>query len=222
MQRLVVEPSAAHRCTLIALHGFSSNGSEFRDKLTPQLPHWIHAHARVVYLTAPLRRITCYNDTWYRSWHDYFTNHGDRGELIEETIDAADLDAVADRIRTFILQEARLAKPVWLIGESQGGCTALHVALRNRVPAIVMYAQMYKSSERHLANLPPPRVWCFHGGRDTVIPWSVASRRITGALGASVTIHARYGHAQSGPSIVDFLERSLVHMRTETLVRAAT
>ena len=119
-------PRITHRCTIVALHGFNSNGVEFREKLRDALPKWWCDYAQILFVNAPMRRITCYRGAWMRSWHDYYTNFGDDGADREEEICVEDLVNIRESLRAFVDD---IDKPVILLGESQGGCVALDLSL---------------------------------------------------------------------------------------------
>ena len=168
-------------------------------------PRSTFQHARVVFLTAPLRRISCYGGAYRRSWHDYFTAHGDRGEAVEENIDEADLAAASAAVAARVEAERRRTPHVWVLGESQGGCTALDVATATAAPAIVIYAQRYMATRRRRCGAP--RVWSFHGGDDRVICPDLAIPSLP--AGARVRVARGYTHASTGAALSRFLRDAI-------------
>ena len=142
--------------TILFLHGFSSNGSEYRDKISHVIPRDLARHHRLVFPNARIRPISCYNGARYRSWHDYLTNYGDDGVAQEEEV--ADYEeSIQDLLRL---------RPSAVIGESQGACVAYEVGRRAQVPTIMMYGQRYSWFPKG----PPFRLSALVGMRDRVIP----------------------------------------------------
>ena len=214
----VVSPAAEHvACTVILLHGFSSNADEMHAKIHGFFPDWFARNARFVYLTAPLRRITCYSDGWYRSWHDYFTQYGDVGVAAEEVIDVDHLRQTRAFLHDVVRNEsrARPGVPVFLLGESQGGCCALDAFLTSELDAlsgvIVSYAMRYSATPMPSFKRDAP-VWFFHSRADGVIPYALAKRSLEGLRAHSVVVD-RLPHASVGRAFESFL-----HVALTTLV----
>lgn len=170
--------------TIIALHGFSSNASEMCRKYDHLLP----ANTRRIYPNAPLRRISCYDGAWHRSWHDYHTNYGDAGIQMEEEIDASHLVESSTRIQSIA---SRYGNTVLVLGESQGACLAIDVAMRYGYRAISLFGQRYAVTPRNRS-----RIDALIGGCDTVIPKSVAWTSLI-ALGHSrIRVIPNLSHAE--------------------------
>ena len=76
------ENGRPHLASLIVLHGFTVSGRDHSRSWLPRLrkalPPAVLDCVRIVFLTAPKRRITCYadNPTELHAWHDYLTDHG--------------------------------------------------------------------------------------------------------------------------------------------------
>ena len=190
-------------CTLVLLHGFSSNAHEFREKLSlPDDPG-----LRTVFVNAPVLPITCYGGRRMRSWHDYLTNHGDVGDAVEEKV--AGLDRTRDHLRHVVERERRRApdRPVVLVGESQGACVAIDLAATTvpDVAVVAMYGQRYAES---LPRWPFP-LYSLHGGRDTVIPTSVALESLAPLSPARVLVDPNASHAEYGDAAASFLREAV-------------
>lgn len=201
------DPREAHLLTIIALHGFGSHGAEFRAKLAAAWPNEWRAHARIVYPTAPLRRISCYDGAWFRSWHDYFTAYGDRGDVREEQIDAVDLDETRRSLGALLARERRVAGrdiAVAFLGESQGACCAINAAMHFGTPVVSLYGQRYAVTPL-ASNVS---VHAFIGGRDTVIAPTLTRNSLRDAKAREV-VAPGYAHAQVGPRLTSFLRESL-------------
>ena len=69
------------------------------------------------------------------AWHDYFTDNGGEGGCpdLEEEIDVTQLLQTRSWLHEIVMNEIKLLdddpKRVFIGGASQGGCTALDVAL---------------------------------------------------------------------------------------------
>lgn len=204
MRAIDIESLHSHTCTVIALHGFNSNAVEFSDKLARWWDMSLLDHTRVVFLMAPLRRISCYNNEWYRSWHDYFTAHGDDGVAREEEIDAANLHETRRYVRGVVERERRLTDRIVLLGESQGACCAIDAGMELEVPVIALYGQRYVHTP---LNMRTP-IYAFWGGRDTVISAHVAASSLVGA-NVTATTASTYAHADTGSKLATFLRASM-------------
>jgi predicted esterase len=170
--------------TIIAIHGFSSNASEMRNKYDHLLP----SNTRRVYLNAPLRRISCYDGAWHRSWHDYHTNYGDLGIEMEEKIDASQLIESSTRVHSIA---SRFKDMVVVMGESQGACVAIDVAMRYGHRAISLFGQRYAVTPLNLS-----RVDALIGGWDTIIPKSVAYSSLSTLRHCRIRVIAKLSHAE--------------------------
>lgn len=199
-------PTTAHAFTLVALHGFNSSAVEFEDKIKSVVPLRILNKSRIVYPCAPRRRITCYNQEYSNAWHDYFTNYGDYGMEKEEEIDEKQLSESSTQIQNIVLAERERCPRVFLIGESQGACLALDVALRLNVPTIALYGQRYSVSPTDKFH---PPIFSLHGTRDTIIPASVAIPSMEMLPNVQFRTVRGYAHAQNGPAVSKFIKESI-------------
>lgn len=130
-----------HSATLILLHGFTCSGQQLASELMPSLKSRLMPSAygsiKFVFLTAPKRRVSCYDDPNQEenAWHDYFTDHGgaEGRPDIEEEIDLGQLEWTRAQVHKVIDDEAALLggdyKKIAVLGQSQGSCTSLHCVL---------------------------------------------------------------------------------------------
>ena len=179
--------------TILFLHGFSSNGAEFRDKILHALPADLANH-RLLFPNARIRPITCYDGARIRSWHDYLSNYGDDGVQREEVV--ADMEESVENLVRF--------RPSLVVGESQGACVAYEVGRRACIPTIMMYGQRYS----FLKQDPPFPLQALVGLRDRVIPPSVACPLMPAF--ANVT-YVDSTHAEMSDDTGRFLQKALRH-----------
>ena len=122
----------SHNGTLVLLHGFTCNGPDLAEELLPQLRDRLEARQynglRFVFLTAPVRQVSCYGDPRpeHTAWHDYWSDHGGsegRPDL-EEEIDQGQLDWSRAQVHQILDAEAQLLggdhSRVAILGQSQG------------------------------------------------------------------------------------------------------
>ena len=176
--------------TIVFLHGFSSNGSEFRDKISSALPADIATH-RLIFPNARIRPISCYDGARVRSWHDYLTNYGDRNIAHEEVVQDVE-ESILDLLQL---------KPSIIVGESQGACVAYEVGRRARIPTIMLYGQRYTMFPH---NTPFP-LRALIGKRDRVIPLSVSKPQMP--TFAEVTV-GDGSHAEMSEDASLFLQKA--------------
>lgn len=201
--------------TLLMLHGFSSNASDFAAKMEPLFSSDDAAAFYRVYPTAPLRRIRCYDNAWFRSWHDYLTAHGDAGEAIEEEI--ADLNGTIDWVLSVARrQAAKSSRPVALVGESQGACVAIAVAVAAaeryalRLPVVSLYGQRYSQTPASRA-FP---LYAFWSDSDAVIAPELVRGGLHGMNVRMSRAARRAAHADE-QSARKFLHVALANIRRE-------
>jgi predicted esterase len=216
VNRLVFGPAEGRSplTSLIVLHGFTMNGQDHSRYWLPRLRRALSPplldSLRIVFLTAPKRRISCYPDKpTLHAWHDYLTDHGgDEGRPdLEEEIDETHLAWCRDRIHAHITSEAELVggiNRVALIGESQGACVALDAALTYPYGAIAGVFSSFGMLYR-MTPTPPERaglhVAAFHGAADWCIGVGLAMRsygRLAEAGFTQLRLHVEpaLGHVQ--------------------------
>jgi predicted esterase len=198
---VTLEPLHVHLYTIVALHGFNSSAVEFRDKVKKNLPTSSRSHALVLFLNAPMRKITCYDNAWVRSWHDYYTNYGDYGEDREEHINLTDLRSVETSLIMFI--KSYMKTPIVLLGESQGACVALHVGLEHDIPTISLYGHLYS----HSTVLKATPVYALAGKKDCVISARLIAESLKKA-NSNIVVSSN-SHAEMNEQTRKFLKYAL-------------
>lgn len=112
-------PGQAHACTLIFLHGFTVSAADHArstlKRLRRKLPADIIATARLVFLSAPTRAVSCYGTPrpCFPAWHDYYTDHGgDEGRPeLEEEIDVLQLEWCRAKVPPAAWHAAHCTRP---------------------------------------------------------------------------------------------------------------
>ena len=188
--------------TIVMLHGFSSNGAEMADKYDHMLPR----ASRRVYVNAPVRPIACYGGQRMRAWHDYHTDYGDRNVAREEVVDGPTLREARAELVELVRDLSKPDGALLLLGESQGGCVAIDVALHTGKPAVALFGQRYTLTQTDATH--DARVFALVGGRDRIIPPSVALPSLRWPS-ASVVLARELDHAEIGPATARFLRHAV-------------
>ncbi len=192
--------------TAFCLHGFNSNGEEFKFKLMKSIPLEIQQNIDFIFLKAPLINITCYNDDRYRAWHDYYSDFASIGRSDkEELINNDDLYNLRTYVQKLISHEIKNNRKVLVLGESQGGCCALDICLSFKeyeIPCIVFYGHKY--SVTPIYSSPP--VYMFHSTNDNIINISLTKKSIENISNVNLSICQNYHHSQFGPKTNLFIE----------------
>lgn len=162
------EPAAS----VIWLHGLGADGYDF-NPIVPQLRLPGGPVLRYVFPHAPVRPVTINGGAEMRAWYDITAIA--RGGPVDE----AGLKESVAAVQRLIRREAERGIPaerVVLAGFSQGGCVALHAALRYPetlagVIGLSTWLPMAASlaAEAHPANRGTP-VFLAHGSLDPVVP----------------------------------------------------
>jgi phospholipase/carboxylesterase len=168
---VTLEPAKPAVASVILLHGLGADGHDFVP-IVPELRLPDSLPVRFVFPHAPMRPITLSNGYVMRAWYDItaFTPEG--------RADATGLAEASRRVTRHIEQEKRRGiscRHVVLAGFSQGGATALHVALRHPerlsgLLAMSCYLPFHTrlAAERSAANADLPILMC-HGTRDPLV-----------------------------------------------------
>ena len=222
-----IAPTRQHTATVVVLHGFTCNGHDFADELLPPLRSRLSrdefGSLRFVFLTAPMREVSCYGDPKpeHHAWHDYWTDHGgDEGRPdIEEEIDSGQLDWTRQQVHAIMDAEAALLGGdmgrVALVGQSQGSCTATHCALTHpQQPAglFCSIGMLYTHTP-----VPPERnglqIFTFNGAADDCIACCLSLRSYARLLdaGYQLRMHVQpdVGHQGCTDEEVDLLVEAL-------------
>jgi phospholipase/carboxylesterase len=168
---VTLEPAKPAVATVILLHGLGADGQDFVP-IVPELGLPDSMPVRFVFPHAPTRPITISGGYVMRAWYDItaFTPEG--------RADTKGLAEASRRVAQYIKHEAERGVParrVLLAGFSQGGATALHVALRypERLAGLIAlscYLPFHTrlGAEKSAANADLPILLC-HGTRDPVV-----------------------------------------------------
>jgi phospholipase/carboxylesterase len=168
---VTLEPAKPPVATVILLHGLGADGRDFVP-IVPELALPETMPVRFVFPHAAMRPITISGGYVMRAWYDIqaFTPEG--------RADAKGLTDASRQVTGYIQREQQRgvsARRVVLAGFSQGGATALHVALRypERLAGLLALscylpfpAKLH--AERATANADLPILMC-HGSRDPVV-----------------------------------------------------
>ena len=202
---LVFEAETHAIAVAIFLHGFNSNAIDFSYKMEPILPQSFRNTTRRLYLNAPLRRISVYGNTWYRSWHNYFSNHGDFGRAIEEEIGVEDLISIRKDIHGILSKQEFDTK--YVVGESQGGCVAIDVGLtcQENISVVAFFSQRYSVTPLSTKN----QASVYWSESDTVIHPSLTENSIQGLNIKMTKKMKRLQHSEMSSSFVKFMAACL-------------
>ena len=123
---VIIEPEAAHKASVIWLHGLGANGHDF-EPIIPELHLPVDLGARFIFPHAPVRAVTINAGMQMRAWYD--VRHMDlrMQEDVESIIDSA---AIAGNYIDAEMASGIPADKIILAGFSQGGAIALYAGLR--------------------------------------------------------------------------------------------
>jgi len=164
---VVLEPRAAHRASIIWLHGLGASGSDFVP-LAEALALPAAWGVRHIFPHAPARAVTVNMGMHMPAWYDIL------GLEITSAEDRAGLDESADYVQGLL--DAEQGVRVVLAGFSQGGALTLHAGLRHRralAGLLVMSAYLplpqLLAEQAATVNREVP-VLMLHGTEDAVVP----------------------------------------------------
>lgn len=166
-----IQPEAAHRYSVIWLHGLGADGHDF-ESLIPKLHLNAEANTHFIFPNAPIQPVTINGGMAMRSWYD----------ITDASMDCrADIDGIyksAGLVESLILQEIDKGIPstnILLAGFSQGGAIALHTGLRHphKLAGIIALSTYLPTidqleTERSAANSGIP-IFMAHGIIDPVV-----------------------------------------------------
>ena len=187
----IIEPMhGRHNATLVILHGFCCDGSNYCDDIMPVLQSQLTAEQlfglRLVFLNAPSRLISCYGTpkSEEKAWHDYLTDHGgsEGRPEIEEEIDVEHVEWCRRQVHKALDVEVDRfggdCSRVALLGQSQGSCIALDAALtyRKRIAGVFCAIGQLYSCTPIPANRKALDIATFNGAGDRCIGASLVLR----------------------------------------------
>jgi phospholipase/carboxylesterase len=164
-------PTAAHKYTVIWLHGLGADGHDF-ESIVPELHLQSAAHIHFIFPNAPIQPVTINQGMKMRSWYDILEASLDR------KVDSAGIYQSAEAINHLIKLEIDSGIPserILLAGFSQGGVIALHAGLRfsKKLAGIVALSTYLPTvaalkTEGSAANYSTP-IFMAHGILDNVV-----------------------------------------------------
>lgn len=168
LETVVLEPTGAHRATLIWLHGLGADGYDFvpivRELNLPQ-----ELGVRFVFPHAPQRRVTVNGGFRMRAWYD--VRYPDLSVAVDE---AGVRESVAAVLALADQEQAQVGgwDKVMLAGFSQGGAISLQAGLSSGHPFAGLLALSTYLPIRAGIN-PDNKIPIFwgHGTFDPVVPY---------------------------------------------------
>ena len=167
---LIIDTGDTPQVAIIWLHGLGANGYDF-ESLVPQI-NLPNKTIRFVFPHAPSRPVTLNNNMIMPAWFDILGL--DRTSVQDE----AGIRQAAHYVEQLIAEQLAhgiCSKNIFLAGFSQGGCIALHTALRYKkslagVIALSTYLPLAETiiAERDNANDAIP-IFIAHGSLDQVL-----------------------------------------------------
>lgn len=170
LSTFVVEPTAAHRGTVIWMHGLGATNHDF-DDVVPLLDA---PGVRFVFPAAPMRPVTINGGMVMPAWYD-IVSFSDP-PLREDEATLRDAEASVTQLLDAELTRRLPADKTVLLGFSQGGALALHVGIRYAqslagigVLSGYLLLPQRLEAERQVANAKTPLLFC-HGEFDPIVP----------------------------------------------------
>jgi phospholipase/carboxylesterase len=219
-QEVTLEPAKPAVASVILLHGLGADGHDFVP-IVPELRLPDGLPVRFVFPHAPMRPVTVSGGYVMRAWYDItaFTPEG--------RADAKGLSEVSERVARYIEHERQRGLApgrVVLAGFSQGGATALHVALRYperlagllAISCYLPFADELASTLSE-ANAQLPVLMC-HGTRDPLVHvgMGLEARDALKARGLPVEWHEYPIQHEVNTAEITDIARWLVRLFTES------
>jgi phospholipase/carboxylesterase len=171
LSTVTLPPRAAHRYSIIWLHGLGADGHDF-EGIAAELHLHAEAFIHFVFPNAPVQAVTINGGMAMRAWYDIADSE------LERKVDVEGIYQSAALIEQLI--EAEIAKGIpseniLLAGFSQGGVIALHAGLRfkDKLAGIIALSTYLPTTEqlkteRAEANNATP-IFMAHGILDGVV-----------------------------------------------------
>jgi predicted esterase len=176
LKYLVIESTKKHTHTMFLLPGYSCSMRSMKyytRNINKRLSDTIGI--KFIIPQAPRRNVTCYQERAY-CWYNYFTDYCDK----EEIINYEHVLKMTKTLKGMVETEAKenLANDyskIFIAGNSQGACQALHLALSiSRKLGGVVSFRGHVISNTSVENKQP--VWASHGEKDDAIGYKVATK----------------------------------------------
>jgi phospholipase/carboxylesterase len=177
IELLTVDTQADPDCLVLWLHGLGADGYDF-EPIVPALNLPPTLAVRFLFPHAPKRSVTLNQNMMMRAWYDIF----ELNRMAKEDIDGIkETEKNLTRLLDEQITKGFNSTKIVLIGFSQGGAMALHVATRYPKPlAGVMGLSTYLPLADELpagknpANKNIP-IFLAHGTEDTILPLDYAT-----------------------------------------------
>ena len=154
--------------TCVWLHGLGADGHDLST-----LPEYLELpkHIRVKHILphAPVRKVTVNGGIAMRAWYDMMATPPRFNDKAEDIADSV------EQVANILRKEKQSTK--YVIGFSQGGCIALHLAMKygELISGGVIALSCYVPNPDDFANISPgyitPPIFLGHGKHDPVIPF---------------------------------------------------
>jgi phospholipase/carboxylesterase len=177
MKPLIIDTQPNPNCLVIWLHGLGADGYDFEPILpTLNLPN--NLAVRFIFPHAKERPVTLNQNMIMRAWYDIFQL--DR-KAKEDTKGILETEDIIKKILDEQIEQGIESSKIVLIGFSQGGAMALHIATRYpKKLAGVMGLSTYLPladqlpSGKNSANQHIP-IFLAHGDKDEILPLDYAT-----------------------------------------------
>jgi len=171
LSTIEIQPEAAHKYSVIWLHGLGADGHDF-ESLIPELHLTAATNTHFIFPNAPVQPVTINGGMSMRSWYDILEMS------LERKVDIDGIYQSASLIEPLIRQEIDkgiASTNILLAGFSQGGVIALHAGLRHphKLAGIVALSTYLPTidrlqTERSAANKDTP-IFMAHGIIDPIV-----------------------------------------------------
>jgi phospholipase/carboxylesterase len=170
LEVVTVAPQAAHKATVIWLHGLGDSGNGFAP-IVPELNLPQELGIKFIFPHAPVQPVTINGGVAMRSWYDITSLE------LDKRADEAGVKESAAKVEQLIAQEIASGiapSQIILAGFSQGGVVSLHLAPRlNYQLGGVMALSTYMCEPAKLkteVKQDKLNIFMAHGSVDNVVP----------------------------------------------------
>ena len=175
---VIIEPTEAHRASIIWLHGLGSDGHDF-EPIVPELRLPPGLGVRFIFPNAPMRPVTINGGMVMRSWYDI------KDSDLSVARHRPDFDSSAVILENWINGEIESGIPankIIVAGFSQGGAIALHcgLAFKQKLAGLLIlssylpFADVLEQDSAQFNKETP--ILMMHGEYDPVIPVGFAKQ----------------------------------------------
>ncbi|CAK94547.1 unnamed protein product (macronuclear) [Paramecium tetraurelia] len=178
---LILNPKAAHKYSLIWMHGLGDTAYGFLD-VFQQFPV-VKAETKVLLLQAPQRAVTINMGMKFSSWFDIkvLKTNANVEQFIQNFQDTVSMEEIQDSkkiVTNYLDQEVKLvsSKNVFIGGFSQGCCMALETAFSYPQPLggiVGLSGYLFPTTQINDVQKETPIV-LVHGEQDQMIPCNLS------------------------------------------------